>query len=46
MQSQNSTPVLYKDAAVQVLTYNTNQWVAFDDEETLGMKLDFAKSKW
>ncbi|EHK21978.1 glycoside hydrolase family 18 protein [Trichoderma virens Gv29-8] len=45
MQSQNATPVLYKDAAVKVLTYNTNQWVAFDDEETLGLKLNFAKSK-
>lgn len=46
MQSQNVAPVLYKDAAVKVLTYNTDQWVAFDDEETLGLKLNFAKSKW
>ncbi|KAL6786532.1 putative class V chitinase [Trichoderma sp. SZMC 28012] len=45
MQSQNVAPVLYKDAAVKVLTYNTDQWVAFDDEETLGLKLNFAKSK-
>ncbi|RFU82010.1 chitin-binding, type 1 [Trichoderma arundinaceum] len=45
MQSQNVQPVLYKDAAVKVLTYDTNQWVAFDDEETLGLKLNFAKSK-
>ncbi|KAK1240330.1 hypothetical protein MKX08_007772 [Trichoderma sp. CBMAI-0020] len=45
MQSQNATPVLYKDAAVKVVTYNTNQWVSFDDEETLGLKLNFAKSK-
>jgi hypothetical protein len=46
MAYTKAKPVLYKDAAVKVLTYDTNQWVAFDDEETLGLKLNFAKSKW
>lgn len=44
--SGGSQPKLYKDAAVKVMTYDTNQWLAYDDEETLGLKVEFAKSKW
>ncbi|OBT82397.1 hypothetical protein VE02_09581 [Pseudogymnoascus sp. 03VT05] len=36
-------PVLYKDAAVKVMTWD-DQWLAYDDEETLGIKADFARS--
>lgn len=46
MSTQGRTPTLYNDAAVKVLTYDTNQWVAFDDAETLELKVDFAKDKW
>lgn len=43
---QKVTPVLYKEAAVKALTYDTNQWLTFDDAETLELKLEFAKDKW
>lgn len=36
-------PVLYKDAAVKVVIWD-DQWLAYDDEETLGIKADFAPS--
>ncbi|KFY66883.1 hypothetical protein V496_01886 [Pseudogymnoascus sp. VKM F-4515 (FW-2607)] len=36
-------PVLYKDAAVKVVTWD-DQWLAYDDEETLSIKADFARS--
>ncbi|KID94681.1 Glycoside hydrolase, subgroup, catalytic core, partial [Metarhizium majus ARSEF 297] len=45
MQLQKLQPTHYKDAAVKVLTFDDNQWVAFDDEETLGQKVQFASSK-
>ncbi|GIJ91456.1 hypothetical protein Asppvi_010422 [Aspergillus pseudoviridinutans] len=35
------TPKLYKDAAVKVIHWE-NQWVAYDDEETLELKAQFA----
>ncbi|TPX10951.1 uncharacterized protein E0L32_008157 [Thyridium curvatum] len=38
-------PVLNKDAAVKVLTWGGNNWVTYDDEETLQMKADFARSE-
>jgi hypothetical protein len=28
------------------MTFDTNQWVACDDADTLELKVDFAKSKW
>uniref|UniRef100_A0A0P0CJB9 chitinase n=1 Tax=Hypocrella siamensis TaxID=696354 RepID=A0A0P0CJB9_9HYPO len=39
------SPRLYEDAAVKILSYNHDHWVSFDDEETLKMRIDFAKSQ-
>ena len=36
---------LDKDAAVKILKFDTNQWLTYDNEETLEMKTDFAKSQ-
>ncbi|KAG4273145.1 chitinase [Fusarium proliferatum] len=33
---------LDKEAAVQIVTWDSNQWVSWDDAETLKMKLDYA----
>jgi chitinase len=40
-----NTPVLDKDAAVKILTFDNDQWVAYDDADTLKMKADFARSQ-
>lgn len=37
-------PVLDSQAAVQMLTYNGNNWVSYDDEVTLKMKVDYANN--
>jgi chitinase len=39
------TPVLDKEAAVKYIVWNTNQWVSYDDEETLELKRTFANNK-
>ncbi|KDR82337.1 hypothetical protein GALMADRAFT_237588 [Galerina marginata CBS 339.88] len=31
-------------AAVKMVTYNTNQWVSYDDADTFKMKIDYANS--
>lgn len=36
---------LDKDAAVKQLVWDKDQWVSFDDSETLKMKLDYANGK-
>lgn len=38
------TPKLYKDAAVKVAAWD-DQWVAYEDEETLKLKSEFAQSR-
>ncbi|KAK1756646.1 glycoside hydrolase, partial [Echria macrotheca] len=43
VKERNIKPKLYKDAAVKVATW-ANQWVAYDDEETFGIKSTFAQS--
>jgi chitinase len=43
VKDRNIKPKLYKDAAVKVASW-ANQWVAYDDEETLGIKSAFAQS--
>jgi chitinase len=40
----NLTPTLYQDAAVKVITWDTDQWASYDDEETWKLKVDYAKS--
>jgi chitinase len=39
------TPTLYTDAAVKVISWNGDQWVSYDDEDTWKLKADFAKSE-
>lgn len=39
------TPKFDKETAVKYFTYNTDQWVSYDDDETLQMKVDFAQEK-
>jgi hypothetical protein len=39
-----SKPVFHEDAAVQVLVFNDDQWVAYDDEKTLRIKAEYAQS--
>ncbi|KAH2731791.1 hypothetical protein KXW10_003000, partial [Aspergillus fumigatus] len=36
---------LDEDAAVKILTYDTNQWLTYDDGETFKLKTDFARSQ-
>jgi chitinase len=36
------TPTLVKEDAIKYMVWNTDQWVSYDDEETLKMKLDYA----
>ncbi|KAH1913703.1 hypothetical protein KXW47_005080 [Aspergillus fumigatus] len=36
---------LDKDAAVKILTYDTNQWLTYDDGDTFKLKTDFARSQ-
>lgn len=38
-------PVLHVDAAVKVLAFDNDQWVAYDDEETLKIKAEYAQSR-
>ncbi|KAG8162769.1 hypothetical protein KVR01_007247 [Diaporthe batatas] len=39
-----ATVTLDKDAAVQIVTWDNDQWVSYDDAETFKMKLDYANS--
>ncbi|KAJ6032574.1 hypothetical protein N7540_003306 [Penicillium herquei] len=39
------TPILEKEAAVKYVTWDKNQWVSYDDEETLEMKRKYANGK-
>jgi chitinase len=41
---QNLEPVLDKDAAVKILRWGDNNWLTYEDEETLKLKADFARS--
>lgn len=45
MSRTGRTPILDKEAAVKILTFDSNQWVAYDDEETFKMKADFAREQ-
>ncbi|RDK45955.1 hypothetical protein M752DRAFT_205712, partial [Aspergillus phoenicis ATCC 13157] len=40
-----TTSFLDKDAAVNVVTWDTDQWVSYDDETTIKMKKDYANGK-
>ncbi|KZF23992.1 glycoside hydrolase family 18 protein [Xylona heveae TC161] len=44
--SDNSlTPVWDKEAAVKWITWDSNQWVSYDDDDTFQQKRDFANSR-
>jgi chitinase len=40
-----SRPVFHEDAAVQILVFNDDQWVAYDDEKTLRIKAEYAQTR-
>lgn len=42
--AQGATVTKDDNAAVKMVVYNTNQWVSYDDEETLKMKVDYANA--
>ncbi|KAH8673362.1 hypothetical protein BX600DRAFT_535950 [Xylariales sp. PMI_506] len=42
--SNGAVMTLYEDAAVQVVTWDENQWVSFDNNVTFQMKMDWANS--
>ncbi|KAL6229180.1 hypothetical protein BDW75DRAFT_245961 [Aspergillus navahoensis] len=44
ISENNLTSTLYKDAAVKTITWDTDQWVSYDDEETWKLKAEYAKS--
>ncbi|KAJ6096607.1 Glycoside hydrolase superfamily [Penicillium sp. IBT 16267x] len=44
ISDQNLTSTLYTDAAVKTITWDNDQWVSYDDEETWKLKADYAKS--
>ncbi|CZR66788.1 uncharacterized protein PAC_16689 [Phialocephala subalpina] len=39
------TPILNEEAGVKYIVWNTNQWVSYDDEETLELKRTYANKK-
>ncbi|KAM0313290.1 hypothetical protein ACHAPQ_012074 [Fusarium lateritium] len=45
MKRTGRTPTLDKEAGVKILTFDSNQWVAFDDEDTFKIKADFAREQ-
>ncbi|KAI1115462.1 glycoside hydrolase [Nemania sp. NC0429] len=44
ISSKAITPVLDKEAAVKYMSWDNDQWVSYDDDETFRMKLDYANS--
>jgi chitinase len=45
ISDNNLTPTLYEDAAVKVITWGDQQWVAYDDADTFMLKANFARSE-
>ncbi|OAL56200.1 glycoside hydrolase [Pyrenochaeta sp. DS3sAY3a] len=43
--SKNLKPTLLEKEAVKTLTWDSTQWVSFDDEDTFKIKADLAKSQ-
>ncbi|EXF81327.1 hypothetical protein CFIO01_00989 [Colletotrichum fioriniae PJ7] len=44
VSEQGAKATLNKDAAVKIVTWGGNNWLTFDDEETLRLKADYARS--
>lgn len=40
-----ATVTLDQEAAVMIVTWDTNQWVSYDNAETFKMKIDYANSR-
>lgn len=45
IKQTDKQPVLHEDAAVQVLAFDDDQWIAYDDEVTLKMKAEYAQTR-
>ncbi|KAH8680171.1 family 18 glycosyl hydrolase [Ilyonectria robusta] len=45
MKEKNLKPLLDEEAAVKYISWDGDQWVSYDDSQTFGMKLDYAKSR-
>jgi chitinase len=43
--ADGATMTLDEEAAVQIVTWDSNQWVSWDDAVTLQMKMDFANRR-
>lgn len=44
INANNLNPIFDEAAAVKYIVWNENQWVSYDDAETLQMKLNYANS--
>ncbi|PYI12290.1 glycoside hydrolase [Aspergillus sclerotiicarbonarius CBS 121057] len=42
--SRGATKVYDSEAAVQIVTFDSNQWVSYDDWESFAVKIDYANS--
>ncbi|PWY74466.1 glycoside hydrolase [Aspergillus sclerotioniger CBS 115572] len=45
IHQDNLNPTLNSDVAVKTIVWNTDQWVAYDDQDTWKIKANFAKSQ-
>lgn len=43
--NEGAKVTLDKDAAVQIVTWGGNQWVSYDDADTMKLKVDYANGK-
>jgi chitinase len=43
--AQGATVTLNEQAAAKVVTWGGNQWVSYDDAETLAMKVNYAHER-
>lgn len=43
--ANGATVVGHKDAGVTIVTWDENQWVSYDNNDTLMIKVDYANSK-
>lgn len=44
IKSKGLTPILDSTAAIKYITWDSNQWVSYDDADTLKLKVDYANS--
>jgi len=46
IEETGATPYLLEGAMVKELIYNDDQWVGYDDYETIALKEKFARGRW